>query len=79
MVYTLRALKPELAETKIYVDPPPGNSGCGHTFNRRVDTQLTSPTFLQRRDTPEQVESWTLTWAFFARSLHPSQGSGPRH
>ena len=27
MVYTLRALKPDLAETKVYVDPPPGRGG----------------------------------------------------
>ena len=36
-VHTLRALKPDLAETKIYVNPPQGAGGCGHTFNRRVN------------------------------------------
>ncbi|HEU4994958.1 MAG TPA: alpha/beta fold hydrolase [Gemmatimonadaceae bacterium] len=64
MVYTLRALKPELAETKIYVDPPPGRGGCGHTFSRRVD-----PRTLEREDSPEQIDSWNLTWAFFEKSL----------
>lgn len=66
MVYTLRALKPDLAETRIYVDPPPGRGGCGHTFNRRV-----SPTTLEREDTPEQVDSWNRTWAFFEWNLRP--------
>ncbi|MEO7083009.1 MAG: alpha/beta fold hydrolase [Gemmatimonadaceae bacterium] len=66
MVYTLRALKPTLAETKIYKDPPPGREGCGHTFNRRVN-----PETLEREDTPEQIDSWNRTWAFFARNLKP--------
>jgi len=64
MVYTLRALKPELAETKIYVDPPPGRGGCGHTFSRRVN-----PETLEREDTPEQVDSWDRTWTFFQWNL----------
>ena len=66
MVYTLRALKPKLAETKIYKDPPPGAEGCGHTFSRRVNAQT-----LEREDTPEQIDSWNRTWAFFARNLKP--------
>ena len=66
MVYTLRALKPDLAETKIYKDPPPGRAGCGHTFSRRVN-----PETLEREDSPEQIDSWNLTWAFFARNLKP--------
>jgi dipeptidyl aminopeptidase/acylaminoacyl peptidase len=64
MVYTLRALKPNLAETKIYKDPPPGAAGCGHTFSRRVN-----PETLERNDSPEQIDSWNLTWAFFAKHL----------
>jgi dipeptidyl aminopeptidase/acylaminoacyl peptidase len=64
MIYTLRALKPNLAETKIYKDPPPGAAGCGHTFSRRVKMET-----LERDDTPEQVDSWNLTWAFFAKHL----------
>lgn len=67
MVYTLQALKPELAETKIYKDPPPGDEGCGHTFSRRVNLKT-----LEREDTPEQIDSWNRTWAFFARNLHPN-------
>jgi len=66
MVYTLRALKPNLAETKIYKDPPPGPAGCGHTFSRRVNMET-----LEREDTPEQIDSWNLTWAFFQRNLKP--------
>jgi dipeptidyl aminopeptidase/acylaminoacyl peptidase len=64
MVYTLRALKPDLAETKIYVNPPEGPHGCGHTFSRRVNEQT-----LEREDSPEQVDSWNHTWAFFAKHL----------
>jgi dipeptidyl aminopeptidase/acylaminoacyl peptidase len=68
MVYTLRALKPELAETKIYVDPPYRRDmgGCGHTFSRRVD-----PATLERDDTPEQIDSWERTWTFFEWNLRP--------
>lgn len=66
MVYTLRALKPDLAETKIYVDPPVGPEGAGHTFSRRVD-----PITLERQDTPEQIDSWNRTWTFFDWNLRP--------
>jgi len=68
MVYTLRALKPDLAETKIYVDPPyrTGAAGCGHGFSRRVD-----PKTLERDDTPEQIDSWNRTWTFFEWNLRP--------
>jgi len=64
MVYTLRALKPNLAETKIYVNPPPGRSGCGHTFSRRVNPQTLAPD-----DTPDQIDSWNRVWAFFSKNL----------
>lgn len=66
MVYTLRALKPELAETKIYVNPPPGGGGCGHTFSRRVKNDA-----MERDDTPEQIDSWNRTWTFFEWNLRP--------
>ncbi len=66
MVYTLMALKPNLAETKIYKDPPPGPAGCGHTFSRRVNRET-----LEREDSPEQIDSWNRTWAFFERNLKP--------
>ena len=60
IVDALRSRKADLAETKIYVDPPPGASGGGHTFNRRTDLKT-----LARQDTPEQRDSWNRTWAFF--------------
>jgi dipeptidyl aminopeptidase/acylaminoacyl peptidase len=65
-VYTLRALKPDLAETKVYVNPPQGGGGCGHTFSRRVNAAST-----ERDDSPEQVDSWDRTWTFFAWNLRP--------
>jgi dipeptidyl aminopeptidase/acylaminoacyl peptidase len=60
IVDALRSRKPDLAETKVYVNPPAGAAGGGHTFNRR-----TNPETLAREDTPEQVDSWNRTWAFF--------------
>jgi dipeptidyl aminopeptidase/acylaminoacyl peptidase len=66
MIDALRSRKPRLAETKIYVDPPPGAAGGGHTFSRRVD-----PKTLERQDTPEQIDSWNRTWAFFEWNLRP--------
>ncbi len=70
MVYTLMALKPDLAETKIYVDPAPGASSGGHTFSRRVN-----PETLERDDSPAQIDSWNLTWTFFEKHLRPQQGA----
>jgi dipeptidyl aminopeptidase/acylaminoacyl peptidase len=66
MVYTLRALKPDLAETKIYINPPPGSGGCGHTFSRKVKNDA-----MERDDTPEQIDSWARTWTFFEWNLRP--------
>jgi dipeptidyl aminopeptidase/acylaminoacyl peptidase len=66
MVYTLRALKPDLAETKIYVNPAPWGSSVGHAFSRRVD-----PKTLERVDSPEQIDSWNRTWTFFEWTLRP--------
>ena len=66
MVYTLRALKPDLAETKIYQDPAPWGSSVGHAFSRRVD-----PVTLERVDSPEQIDSWSRTWTFFDWNLRP--------
>ncbi|AHG89366.1 putative S9C family peptidase [Gemmatirosa kalamazoonensis] len=66
MVYTLRALKPDLAETKIYVNPAPWGSSVGHAFSRRVD-----PKTLERVDSPEQIDSWNRTWTFFEWNLRP--------
>lgn len=61
LVNALRVKKPELAETKIYVDPP-----SGHSFSRRVNPQT-----LEREDTPEQRDSWNRTWTFFEWNLRP--------
>jgi dipeptidyl aminopeptidase/acylaminoacyl peptidase len=72
MVYTLMALKPELADTKIYVDPPfltVGHPGCGHLFSQRINL-----TTLERDDSPEQIDAWNRTWSFFAKHLNPDKG-----
>ena len=66
LVWKLRALNPELAETKIYVDPAPWGSSVGHAFSRRVD-----PNTLERVDSPEQIDSWNRTWVFFEWILRP--------
>jgi dipeptidyl aminopeptidase/acylaminoacyl peptidase len=66
LIDALVARKPGLAETKIYWDPTPGPSSVGHTFNRRVDRET-----LLRDDSPEQIDSWNLTWAFLDRWLKP--------
>jgi dipeptidyl aminopeptidase/acylaminoacyl peptidase len=70
VIDALRSRKPDLAETKIYVDPPPGASGGGHTFSRRVDRQT-----LLRQDTPEQRDSWNRTWTFFEWYLRPYEAN----
>lgn len=69
LIDALRARKPELAETKVYVDPAPGPASQGHTFSRRVNRET-----LLREDSPAQIDSWNLTWAFFARHLRPDVG-----
>ena len=66
LVWKLRALKPELAETKVYVDPAPWGASAGHAFSRRVD-----PVTLERVDSPAQIDSWNRTWAFFDWILRP--------
>ena len=66
MIDALRARKPDLAETKVYVDPTPGPASGGHTFNRRVNRET-----LLRDDSPEQIDSWNLTWAFLEKWLKP--------
>lgn len=66
MIDALRARKPELAETKVYVNPPPGAASGGHTFNLRVN-QVT----LEREDTAEQIDSWNRVWTFFDWWLRP--------
>lgn len=61
LINALRAKKPYLSETKVYVDPP-----SGHGFTRRVNRET-----LERQDTPEQRDSWNRTWAFLEWSLRP--------
>jgi dienelactone hydrolase len=68
IVDALRSRKPDLAETKIYVDPPTWGASGGHAFSRRVD-----PKTLQRVDSPEQIDSWNRTWVFFEWILRPYQ------
>ncbi len=68
MIDALRARKPQFAETKVYVDPPVGYAGGGHTFSRRVNIET-----LQREDTPEQIDSWNRTWTFFEWNLRPDK------
>jgi len=64
LVDALVARQPQLAETKIYVNPTPGPASVGHTFSRRVNR-----TTLKLEDSPEQIDSWTRVWAFFERTM----------
>ena len=66
IVDALRSRKPDLAETKVYVDPDPGPASGGHTFSRRVNPQT-----LERDDSPAQIDSWNRTWVFFEWVLRP--------
>jgi dipeptidyl aminopeptidase/acylaminoacyl peptidase len=66
IVDALRSRKPDLAETKTYIDPPTWGPSGGHSFSRRVDAKT-----LQRVDSPEQIDSWNRTWAFFDWTLRP--------
>lgn len=66
LVDALRSRKPDLAETKVYVDPHPWGGSVGHAFSRRVD-----PETLERVDSPAQIDSWNRTWTFFEWILRP--------
>lgn len=66
IVDALRSRKPDLAETKVYVDPAPWGASVGHAFSRRVDA-----TTLERVDSPAQIDSWNRTWTFFEWYLRP--------
>ncbi len=66
MVDALRSRKPDLAETRTYVNPAPWGSSVGHAFSRRVD-----PETLERVDSPAQIDSWNRTWVFFDWNLRP--------
>jgi dipeptidyl aminopeptidase/acylaminoacyl peptidase len=64
LIDALTARKPQLAETKIYVNPAPGPTSVGHTFSRRVNRQT-----LELDDSPAQIDSWNRVWAFFERTM----------
>lgn len=64
LVNALRVKKPDLAEVRVYDNPPGGDEGVGHTFSRRVNAGT-----LEREDTPEQRDSWNRTWTFFEWNL----------
>jgi dipeptidyl aminopeptidase/acylaminoacyl peptidase len=66
IVDALRSRKPDLAETKVFVDPTPGPASVGHTFNRRTNVKT-----LERDDSPEQRDSWNRVWTFFEWHLKP--------
>ena len=66
IVDALRSRKPDLAETKTYIDPHPWGASVGHAFSRRVD-----PKTLERVDSPAQIDSWNRTWTFFEWNLRP--------
>ena len=66
IVDALRSRKPDLAETKTYVDPPRWGPSGGHAFSRRVDANT-----LQRVESPDQIDSWNRTWTFFEWVLRP--------
>ncbi len=68
LVHALKVKKPNLSETKVYVDPIPGSHGEGHSFSRRVD-----PVTLEKMDTPAQRDSWNRVWTFFDWTLRPYQ------
>ncbi|MCG6957142.1 MAG: alpha/beta fold hydrolase [Gemmatimonadetes bacterium] len=72
LVYKLRAMYPDLTETKIYVDPAPWGRSVGHAFSRRVD-----PETLERVDSPAQRDSWNRSWAFLEEHLRPYED--PNH
>lgn len=67
LVWALRAQKPDLAETRIYGDPP-----GGHSFTWQMNR------YLEPDWTPEQRDSWNRTWTFFAWILRPYEDRAAR-
>jgi dipeptidyl aminopeptidase/acylaminoacyl peptidase len=59
LVDALRARKPNLADVKVYRNPP-----GGHTFDRRV-----APLRWQPENTPDQRDSWARVWSFLESHL----------
>lgn len=66
IVDALRSRKPDLAETRVYVNPTPGPVSVGHTFNQRTNLKT-----LERDDSPEQRGSWNRVRTFFDWHLRP--------
>jgi hypothetical protein len=33
-----------------------------------------APNYLQRLDTPEQIDAWNRIWTFFEKHLNPNKG-----
>ena len=50
------------------------HGGCGHTFSERVIVDRTSPRYLERADSPEQIDAWNRIWSFFEKHLNPNKG-----
>jgi len=67
MIHALEYHIPELADTKIYVDPP-----GGHSFERLVNKEKTAP-----QNTPPQVDGWNRIWKFLETNLKPGSPPGP--
>jgi dienelactone hydrolase len=61
MIYALKYHLPQLADTKIYVDPP-----GEHHFDRLVNKDNTAP-----QNTPAQRDSWNRIWTFLEGNLKP--------
>jgi dipeptidyl aminopeptidase/acylaminoacyl peptidase len=67
-IHALQVKKPDLAETRIYVDPP-----GGHSFSLLVDSRL------RPIRTPELLDAWNRIWSFLERNLEPLTGDGGGH
>ncbi len=61
MIYALKYHIPQLAETKIYVDPP-----GGHSFERLTNKEKTEPLY-----TPPLRDGWNRIWTFLEVNLKP--------
>jgi dipeptidyl aminopeptidase/acylaminoacyl peptidase len=63
LVDALRARRADLADVKVYHNPP-----GGHLFDRRV-----SPVTQLPENTAEQADSWTRVWQFLDTRMQPAQ------
>ncbi|MEX0911782.1 MAG: alpha/beta fold hydrolase, partial [Gemmatimonadota bacterium] len=64
-VHALQVKQPELADTKVYVDPP-----GGHAFSLLVDADL------EAIHTPALRDSWNRIWSFLEWNLAPYRRAG---